>query len=227
MLTHNVEIPQHQEAGHYNVVFTGEILPGFNELKVKQDLCVLFKVDPHSFKGKRIFENDTVIMKAEVGIEEAERYKASITEIGAACIVEPSDKENKEQDSDEVSNPHTGIQETRKDKTPVRYNRRYNIKVLVSILVAIGIFTVLLIYVANTINAQYKVVYDYKASYNARWWFSLMLFIILFIAALILKKRNSIPDGLILLILFIALTLLRFSGVRELKRATGHLSYAI
>ncbi len=109
----NTESSREQDGGLYNVLFSGGILPGFNDIKVKQDLCDLFKIEPGSFKGRRIFENKTVTMKAGVGINDVEQCKALMAEVGAVCIVVPVGKEKAETDSSHSND----TQETKKDKS--------------------------------------------------------------------------------------------------------------
>ncbi|MBF0556160.1 MAG: tetratricopeptide repeat protein [Nitrospirae bacterium] len=109
------ESSKKKDGGLYNVIFNGETLPGFNDLEVKQGLCDWLKIAPSSLKGKWIFGNKTVIMKAGIDIQYAERCKALMAEIGAVGVIASVVKGSGEQGSYKSSNGN-GTQEPREDK---------------------------------------------------------------------------------------------------------------
>ncbi len=71
------------DAASYDIVFSGQILPGADLAQVKTRLAALFKMDSDGvarlFSGKRFF------IKKGVDGETAEKYKTALEKAGAAC----------------------------------------------------------------------------------------------------------------------------------------------
>ena len=71
----------------YNVIFSGEIIEGYNIDDVKSHIANLFKVDVT--KIENYFHGKELIVKAGVDLQTAQKIQASFKKGGALCRIEP------------------------------------------------------------------------------------------------------------------------------------------
>jgi len=72
----------------YSVVFTGELKPSLSHEKVMTNLSLLFKKDI-SFINK-LFSGQQIIIKRDLDLDSANKYKMALASAGAICEVQES-----------------------------------------------------------------------------------------------------------------------------------------
>ncbi len=71
----------------YNIVFTGDLVPGSDISAVKQNLGKLFKLD--AARVDAMFNGKPVILKKEADQATAMKFRAVLKQAGAQCRMEP------------------------------------------------------------------------------------------------------------------------------------------
>ncbi|MDF1780338.1 MAG: hypothetical protein P1U67_03480 [Alcanivoracaceae bacterium] len=71
----------------YNLVFSGEIVPGADIAAVKQNLARLFKLDAAKVEG--LFSGKPVVLKKDADQATAMKFRAALKQAGAQCKMEP------------------------------------------------------------------------------------------------------------------------------------------
>ncbi|MBF0459100.1 MAG: DnaJ domain-containing protein [Nitrospirae bacterium] len=110
----------------YNLIFTGEILSGYNSNTAKEQLCEYLKIAIDSFKAKRIFANQKVILFTYLSITEAKGHRDKIAGFGIVCLIEEATGQTNDDKSD--SKADTTNKESRQEgkehgnKTKKNYN---------------------------------------------------------------------------------------------------------
>jgi len=74
------------ERKNYKIIFTGEIVPGYDTGKVKKNLADLFKVNIEQIKP--LFTGKPVVIKENLEQEKAKRYEDILNRAGALCRIE-------------------------------------------------------------------------------------------------------------------------------------------
>ncbi len=72
---------------HYKIVFDGELMPGATPETVKDNLAHLFRSDRARIEA--LFGGRTVVLKRDLGDEEADRYLEALQQAGARVRKEP------------------------------------------------------------------------------------------------------------------------------------------
>lgn len=71
----------------FNLVFSGEIVPGADVGAVKQNLARLFKLDAAKVEG--LFSGKPVVLKKDADQATAMKFRAALKQAGAQCKMEP------------------------------------------------------------------------------------------------------------------------------------------
>ncbi len=152
----------------YNLIFTGEILSGYNSNTAKEQLCEYLNITYYSHKGGKIFSNQKLILFTNLSIAEAKDHIDRIACFGIVCQIEEIktyDNEEKERKHEETnstriketsSNPQTESESTTEEAESNKqlYENKNHfsgitiaIIIMLSILVAGGLLTI-----TNSIN---------------------------------------------------------------------------
>ena len=67
----------------YQVVFKGEIFPGYDRTQVIQRVKELCKYDDASLK--KLFSGKTCIIKDRIELQQAQKYKLALEQTGIIC----------------------------------------------------------------------------------------------------------------------------------------------
>lgn len=77
-------------AGHFDILFRGDIKPGENVADVKQRVAALFKQDPQ--KINHLFSGKVQYLKRAVDQTTAEKYKTALHKAGAIVQIKPAEE---------------------------------------------------------------------------------------------------------------------------------------
>lgn len=89
--------------GTYRVIFCGEIAADADPKQVKIGMAKLFRLDPaqpeHLTKLKRMFSGRTIVIKDNLAMADAEKYRSAIEQVGGISHIEltPAEERRKEQ----------------------------------------------------------------------------------------------------------------------------------
>ena len=72
----------------HNIIFSGELVAGYETEEVKANLAKLFKIDDAA-KINAIFSGKAVTLKKNLDAEKAAKYEAVLGKAGALCRIEP------------------------------------------------------------------------------------------------------------------------------------------
>lgn len=88
----------------YDVIFSGELLPGFDQADVERNVAALFNLD--DARVARIFSGSTVTLKRDLDQAGAARFEAALAKAGARVELQPNPPlpSAAEQDSDNAEN---------------------------------------------------------------------------------------------------------------------------
>jgi ribosomal protein L37E len=67
--------------GHFQVLFSGELVPGSDPAQVRRGLAAALSADPR--KLHQLFSGRTVVLRSELGEEEALQFQAEMESLGA------------------------------------------------------------------------------------------------------------------------------------------------
>lgn len=69
----------------YNITFQGKLLYGYEQDEVRNNLAKLTKFDEQMLN--RLFSGEKVVLKKELDLTTAERYKEVLDKTGARCEI--------------------------------------------------------------------------------------------------------------------------------------------
>lgn len=82
----------------YRIVFKGEIVPGHEISKVKDNFSRLFKIEEPVLE--KLFSGRSLVIKNDIDYETAERWRNALESTGVLCIVETKEKAGPEDHGD-------------------------------------------------------------------------------------------------------------------------------
>lgn len=78
------------EQKQYKIIFNGGIVPSHDVERVKNNLASLFKTSASALDG--LFQDRLVVIRKNLSLEEADRYREAVERVGGYCIIERMDE---------------------------------------------------------------------------------------------------------------------------------------
>jgi len=78
------------EQKHYKVIFNGGSVPSHDVERVKNNLATLFRTEASRLNP--LFQDRLIVIKKNLSLTEADRYRDSVERVGGYCIIESMDE---------------------------------------------------------------------------------------------------------------------------------------